>query len=378
VRQNRFAFSWMISAWLSIFVVSGEAEDARSGTFAHSRLLTGMLLFFHLMLFSTGSSAFGLFPNDREWLAVHSIVEKDDAARGLLQRHMASVGASMDSANANPIQPRDFNQAQMLAYAWRFTGDRRYLEKLKPALLSWAVTDQPTGNPLNDERIGSAAIAIQQVRGDLTEWERQQVDAWMLRYVNAMQKWAAKQTRVDNWMDWALRNAGFAAIAANDKSSAQWVSNKAKEVMARGLFGDGSTADFIGRDAIGYHLYGLGALLELAQALKTADVADLYGWQTSEGGSLPKSLAFVEPYITGEKTHIEFVHTKYPPDITTIHKDEAGKPWRAKQGGRIYGFIAADSFDPRWGDWDRKLNNTSPYPHGMLDYLLNQATREAN
>ncbi|MGU7844036.1 alginate lyase family protein [Burkholderia sp. AW33-5] len=332
------------------------------------------MIFFSL---SNDARAFGMFPDNTEWQTVQTIVARNPGARGLLQSRLAAVGAAMNSEQAHPMKPESFGGARTLAYAWRFTGDRRYLDTVKPALLDWAATDQPSGIPLKDQRIVDAAIAIQQINSALTEREKQQTAAWMMRYVSSMENWAKHNHRVDNWMAWALATAGVAATAADDAPSLQWVKETAMEVMEESLFADGSTLDFRDRDALGYHLYDLGALLILAQALKSAGIADLYGWQTPGGGSLGKSLAFVEPYITGNKTHIEFVHTKFPPDITTIHKNQAGKPWQAKQGDRVYGFLYADAFDARWGDWDRKLNNNSQYPHGMIEYLLNQATRES-
>jgi hypothetical protein len=105
-----------------------------------------------------------------------------------------------------------------------------------------------------------------------------------------------------------LKIIGHVAFLLPDPDLIRWVVDDYKRHLEVNLNPDGSTFDFHQRDALHYHVYDLLPLVESAIAADKNKI-DLYGHTTRQKATLEKSIAFLIPYITGEKEHREFVRS---------------------------------------------------------------------
>ena len=113
-----------------------------------------------------------------------------------------------------------------------------------------------------------------------------------------------------------------------------------KKYVDDAFYGDGSTNDFVQRDALHYHASGLWPLIDLAIAADRNGI-DLASYQNPKGGSLRKCIDFLVPYSNGEKQHAEFVNSKVEFDRI---RSEAGQKEYAT--GHIFdGKRAARTFE---------------------------------
>jgi hypothetical protein len=312
--------------------------------------------------------AFGMFPTQPEWLRVRAIVATELPAKRLMD---ARIGDAEQILRTDTIKnPADL---QTLAYVWRFTNRADMRAALQRHLLTYMRETGPSGNPLQDGYAHPAMVAAQQARGLFSSAEQAIIDRRLLDYVRAMREWRQRNPRQDNWAAWAVATAGLAAVAADHDASVQWAAREGRLIMDASLRPDGSSEDFHYRDSLAYHMYHLTPLLTLAQALKVKRI-DLYNYRTQRGSGLQKALAFMLPYASGREQHLEFVNSQFEPDKTSLHADKLGKPWSFGEGGRA--FLMADAFDGRWGDLDRAVKGSGPYPDGITVYLLNRATRD--
>ena len=87
---------------------------------------------------------------------------------------------------------------------------------------------------------------------------------------------------------------------------------------------DGSGIDFTERDALHYHVYTLEPLISLATTIKRATGKDYYNYISSTGSSIKKSVDFLIPFVTGEKTHPEYVNSKVSFDKKRSDNKEPG------------------------------------------------------
>jgi len=182
--------------------------------------------------------------------------------------------------------------------------------------------------------------------------------------IERQSKWWQERPRKvrNNAWSWTVANTLSAALLidkAGEKDEAQKAIEKAKE----GLFGqvrtnvypDGSSLDFHDRDAIHYHVFNEVAWLKSAGYLREAgveippDVAE----------KLERSIQFVEPYLSGEKTHIEFVNsTNQRDEERQKAKGRFGKPFDPKARypkGSIYSKILTEEIVKF-----REIQNSSP------------------
>lgn len=88
------------------------------------------------------------------------------------------------------------------------------------------------------------------------------------------------------------------------------------------MYEDGSSLNFHDRDSIHYHVFNEAAWLKSANYLK--EIGEQIPPDVTE--KLERSIDFVEPYIKGEKNHLEFVNSVNPRDGLR-HPDRLGKPF---------------------------------------------------
>ena len=234
----------------------------------------------------------------------------------------------------------DFRKMYALALAYRVTGRRAYLDKATVYLFDWASTNIPRGDPIDDTNLDPAIEAYDMIKDKLVYGENKRIRNWLRRTaqaeIDAPYNQPGRASATNNWHSHRLKIVGEIAYAIGDEALERYCVAGLKEQIGRNLHADGSSDDFVARDALHYHVYDLEPLLKLSIVLKGATGVDYYAYEAPSGSSIKKSVDWLLPYLDGRKTHAEFVNS-------TVEFDRK----RAQNGEAAY--KAGSFFDPRNG-----------------------------
>jgi hypothetical protein len=234
----------------------------------------------------------------------------------------------------------DMRKMYALALAYRVTGRRMYLNKATVYLFDWASTNIPRGDPIDDTNLDPAIEAYDMIKHHLVYGENKRIGNWLKRTaqaeLDAPYNQPGRGTATNNWHSHRLKIVGEIAYAIGDVELEKYCIDGLKAQIDRNLHADGSSDDFIARDALHYHVYDLEPLLKLSIVLERATGVDYYTYEAPSGSSIKKSVDWLLPYLDGRKTHAEFVNS-------TVEFDR-----RRAQNGEA-GYKAGTLFDPRNG-----------------------------
>lgn len=235
---------------------------------------------------------------------------------------------------------RDMPRIYALALVYKVSKERKYLLALGRYLTAWATTDGPRGDPIDDTNLDPVIEAYDMVKGDLPPATEETVREWLKSTaeveLSAPFNRPNRATSFNNWHSHRLKIVGEIAYAVGDTALQGYTVRGIRDQIARNLNPDGSSSDFVIRDALHYHVYDLEPLLTLAIVLQRATGVNYYTYVSSAGTSIRRSVQWLLPYLTGEKTHGEFVNS-------TVEFDRQ----RARNGEAAY--KAGTLFDPKNG-----------------------------
>jgi hypothetical protein len=173
-------------------------------------------------------------------------------------------------------------------------------------------------------------------------------------------------TAINNWHSHRIKIAALAAFGTGDAKLIASMREAYAAHLWRTLRPDGPSVDFDERDAIHYVVYNLLPLCVACLAAREHG-EDWFALVAPSGASVPRSLAWVEPYATGEKTHAEFERSKVRFDFERRRAGVQGfegnfEPVKAREL-----FALAARLDPRHWPLAVKLGPTpiwydAPYP----------------
>jgi hypothetical protein len=246
---------------------------------------------------------------------------------------------------------RDLFKIEALGYCYALTGKPAYGVNARELILAWVRFYESEGNPINETEFVRLMKGYDLTRGLFSADERGQTDRWLLR----MAEKETTEIRPDssaaknNHMSHRLKIAGHVAFLLPDAALRRWVAAAYTRHIEANLNADGTTFDFHQRDALHYHVYDLLPLVELAIAADK-NGATFYRQRTANGATLDKAIAFLIPYVAGEKTHAEFVHSTVKFDR---ERSDAGDPairvgalWEPAEARRL--FDLAGYFTPQF------------------------------
>lgn len=232
------------------------------------------------------------------------------------------------------------------------------LDKATSALLAWAQTYQPTGNPIDEGNFTPLFQSIDLVAPKLPTEKSRVLEDWLRSFVIAGDNFYAplwprhsfseksNQALSNNWMAWHLLLRAMAATICDDKHLEASSRTMLTEFADRNFIStngqqDGKTFDFVVRDAIHYQMYDLLPLVEIV--LYAPSLVDSHTY-----GLIDRGLNFIKPFYTGQEQHIEFVHSNIAFDIQRKQQDKnssvfENKPWDPKRA-RILFRLARPAF----------------------------------
>ena len=255
---------------------------------------------------------------------------------------------------------RDLFKIEALGLAYALLGKMSYGKKARDYVLAWARAYEPDGNPINETEFPRLMKAYDLTRALFSASDRSQVEPWFLRMAERQRAGIkpSSTTSKNNHHSHRLKIIGHVAFLLPDSTLIGWVVDDAKRHLEVNLNPDGSTFDFQQRDALHYHVYDLLPLVELATAADKNKI-DLYGYTTRQQATLEKSIAFLIPYVTGEKEHREFVRSTVKFDAErsgsedpSIRVGETWDPRKAKPLFDVAGYFTPAFHQVKFPDGD--------------------------
>ena len=278
---------------------------------------------------------------------------------------------------------RDMDKMENLAWASAVTGEKKYVDKAREFILAWAKVSKPSGNPINETKLDALLIAYDLTKAGFDGDDRKTVDSY-LRAIAAAEQKSIKPgsgTATNNWHSHRIKIVGLIGFALPDTALIKWASDAYQKQIATNLRPDGSTLDLALRDALHYQTYDLEPLLCVAQAAQQNSGADWFHYQSPKKTSLAKSVAFLVPYATGEKTHAEYVHSTVAFDKKRADAGEkgyaSGTLFDPKQARTVFELSAF--WEPKYAPLAVKLlaagGETPPKRFGSWQMVINEARR---
>lgn len=356
-----------------------------------------IFVFLHLSIASIATAQYiGL--TSKEIPSIKKLIKKDSSVFNLYSSIKKVANAAL-KAGPNPIDTvvseghlsndpkkvttgkslRDIDKIYSLGIAYKIEQNNIYLKKLTEFLVAWATVNQPQGNPINDTKFEDLFFAYDMVKAEVSSLQRQSIDTWLAKIADEeirTGKNKAKTTSFNNWNSHRLKTIGLIAYILDNAEYKKYIDEELPVQIEKNLLPDGSGFDFHERDALHYHVYTLEPLISLSTVLKRATGKDYYHYVSASGASIKRSIEFLKPYVTGEKTHGEYVNSTVAFDKKRADNKEAGfeiganfKPLHA-----IPVMIEACYFEPGCMEIVRKfLNINSHYPNWQS--ILNEVRR---
>lgn len=212
------------------------------------------------------------------------------------------------------------NAVEALSLAYYFTGEARYADRAVLFIRTWFLAPATKMNPNfryaqavlgHDEGRGAGLIEsrhfIQIINAvgllaDAKAWtakDQQALVAWFREFVNWMQTSANGEDEAkaqNNHGSWYAAQLAAYALFIGDEALARKTVEAAKPRIAAQIEPDGKQPQELQRTrGLWYSGFNLEALLNVAELGQKLGV-DLYGFQTKDGRSLQRGLAYLAPY----------------------------------------------------------------------------------
>jgi hypothetical protein len=253
----------------------------------------------------------------------------------------------------------DFVRAfDALAAAYKLTGDERYAEAAVRHLRAWFVDPATRMNPnlqysqairgLNTGRgigvidtvhFAEVARGVETLRGSraLSPADDGAVTGWFRDYLHWMRTSAYGQDesqRANNHGTcWVLQAAAFAHLVGDQEVLSACRDRFERDLLPNQMARDGSFPLELARTKpYGYSIFDLDVMTALAQLLSRPG-ENLVAFTLSDGRSLVKGVAFLEPYIADK--------AKWPKPPDAMYWND----WPVRQPSLVFGALAAGRDD---------------------------------
>ncbi|OOQ56532.1 alginate lyase family protein [Mucilaginibacter pedocola] len=274
----------------------------------------------------------------------------------------------------------DASKTYALALAYKLSGKKEYLVKAGSFLAAWAKTNKSSGDPINDTKLEDMVTAYDLVRNDIGPESKTAIDVWMRQMadaeVNSASAKPGRGTAINNWNSHRIKMITLIAYTLHDDSYNSTIITELEKQLNVNLNADGTTHDLMERDAFHYQTYDLEPLMSAAMAIYRANGKNYFTWKTANGSTIKNCVDYMTPYMTGEKTHPEFVKSKVAFDLKRAQNNEKGYApgtlFEPKNG--IDTFALAGYFDKGYEEIIRKAANDAGYLNWRM--VLNGVVRK--
>ena len=254
-------------------------------------------------------------------------------------RRIASQAALKDSDIV-------FHAAACAAYATDLQLADAALKRSLEFLERWSAIYIPQGNPINDSRLLPMLFAARLIWPEISETKRSELSRWVREFVTQGDRFYAgdidagtrriarpdSDSRVkNNWQTWRIAIRTSAVKILNDQTEIANTSELVAHFIEVNLNPEGSSFDFLQRDALHYHVYDLEAWTQIAIAAPEV-------LTVTQRDRIEQALLFMKPYYEGAREHIEFLNTKVPFDVERRDAGTLGfenAPWKPEGANKL-------------------------------------------
>jgi hypothetical protein len=244
---------------------------------------------------------------------------------------------------------KDFNTTEDLAFAYRLTGNKRYLAQTAVFFDAWFSTYKVSGNPIDETKFDPMFLALDLTRGDLPPaTQLRAVEFFRGMAVNYLD-WLDQNFANDayNWSSHRVKLAVLGAYESGDPALIDRAAHAYTRQVRQNIRPDGSVMDFYKRDALHYVVYSLEPLTTAAIAAR-AHGHDWFHTAATGSPSIEMAIDWLIPFALGKQTHQEFVHSPVKFDA---QRNQAGEPgysglWDPK--GSVDLLALASWLDPKY------------------------------
>lgn len=245
----------------------------------------------------------------------------------------------------------DANKVYALAFAYKASGKKEYLSKATDFISAWAKTNKATDDPINQTKLEDMVTAYDLVRNDIKPADKTLTDAWFRSIADALvdSKYAKgnRGTAINNWNSHRIKMIALIAYTLHDSKYDNIITTELEKQLNINLNPDGTTHDLVERDAFHYQTYDIEPLISACIAIYRATGKNYFTWKTANGSTIKNCVDYMTPFMTGEKTHPEFVKSTVPFDKKRAENGEKGYApgtlFEPKNG--VYTFSLAAYFD---------------------------------
>ncbi|MDB5117241.1 MAG: hypothetical protein JWQ79_2733 [Mucilaginibacter sp.] len=207
----------------------------------------------------------------------------------------------------------DVNKIYALALVYKIDGNKACLDKVAQYLQAWAKVNKSCGDPIDETKLENLIIGYDIVRNAIDPQVKKQVDSWLQDIadgeLNSKYMAPGRGTAINNWNSHRIKIMAMIVYTLHNDKYEKIVQNELTKQIAINLNADGSGHDFEERDALHYHIYTLEPLITAAMVIYRATGKDYFNYESEKGSSIKKSVDFLVPFVTGEKTHGEFLNS---------------------------------------------------------------------
>lgn len=264
---------------------------------------------------------------------------------------------------------RDWPVMRDAAYAWQAGAGDAYLALATRYFKGWIRTYQPDFNPIDetnlDTLIQTYAVIAPSLKADDRAAAQAFLRAWAQGYIASIDSHHAASISPaisvwnNNWQSHRVKLVTMIAVALKDDALFRAARRLFQTQIAANMQADGEVIDFRQRDALHYVVYDLEPLAQAALAARLRG-EDWFNARASNGASLAKGFVWLKPYVNGEKTHEEFVHSTVRFDAQRANAGERGYsgPFVPQSAGMVMWLGAA--FDPSYLPVAQALKSQPP------------------
>ncbi len=255
-----------------------------------------------------------------------------------------------------------------LASAYKLTGDKRYVQQAMKHCIAWFVNADTKMNPnllyaqaikgrFTGRGIGIIdtiqlldvvqGLMVMEHANGMDQEALQSIKQWFEHYLQWLttHQYGKDEMNAENnhGTCWAMQVAAFAKFTRNEKIL-QFCRDRYKQVLLPNqMAADGSFPREIKRTKpYGYSIFNLDAMTTLCQLLSTK-VDDLWNYQTPDGRSIKKGIAYLYPFVADKN--------KWPFRHDVMH-------WEAWPVAQTFLFIGASAYQQQeWFDTWKRLNH---------------------
>ena len=244
---------------------------------------------------------------------------------------------------------KDFGITQSFAFAYRFTGDKRYLAQTAKYLDVWFSTYKISGNPIDETKFDPMFLALDLTRDDLpTDTLNRSVAFFRVMAVSYLD-WLDHNFAKDpyNSSSHRVKLAVLGAYVSGDQALIARAAQAYTRQVKQNILADSSVIDFYKRDALHYVVYSLEPLTMSAFAAR-AHGQDWFHTSATGKPSVEMGIDWLVPFAVGTKTHQEFVHSSVKFDAA---RNQVGEPgysgtWDPHSSADLLAMAA--SLDPKY------------------------------